>query len=76
MKSEKHKYYLQDLISFIKEEARNSKLNKVKSPSDYNKGHLMAYYEVISLMKEQAIVFDMDLEELGLNDIDPESDLL
>ncbi|MDN3506636.1 MAG: hypothetical protein P0S96_05355 [Simkaniaceae bacterium] len=75
-KNEKFEHYLQDLISFIKEEAKEAKLNKTKTPSDFNKGHLMAYYEVISLMKEQAIVFDIDQEELGLSDIKPESDLL
>jgi len=36
----------------------------------------MAYYEVISLMKQQAIVFDINQEELGLDDIDPELHLL
>lgn len=36
----------------------------------------MAYYSVISLLKHQALVLNMDEKELGLANIDPDTDLL
>lgn len=39
-------------------------------------GRLMAYHEVISLMQQQARAFGVPLENLNLNDIDPERGLL
>jgi hypothetical protein len=79
MDDEKYKGYLTDLISLLKEQAREAKsdANKPeKGYEGYNQGHLMAYYSVISLLKHQAIVFNMDEKELGLADIDPDADLL
>jgi hypothetical protein len=37
---------------------------------------LTAYYEVVSLMQQQAITFGIELVELSLHDVDPERDLL
>ncbi len=37
---------------------------------------MKAYSEVFSLLKQQASVFDIDQEEIGLADIEPERDLL
>ena len=70
--------YLLDLGLLLKEQAREAKmsiLNKSRS-DDFARGRLMAYHEVISLMKEQAIAFGLGLEDLNLHDIDPEKDLL
>jgi hypothetical protein len=36
----------------------------------------MAYYEVVSLMKEQAVAFGIDSARLSLADVDPDQDLL
>ena len=36
----------------------------------------MAYYEVISTMKNQASVFDLEQEDLSLSDIEPDRDLV
>jgi len=36
----------------------------------------MAYHTVISLMKNQATVFNIDEEKIGLAEIEPERDLL
>jgi hypothetical protein len=36
----------------------------------------MAYYEVLSLMHEQAIAFDLPLLDLSRDGLDPERDLL
>ncbi len=36
----------------------------------------MAYYEVVSLMQNQAISFGLPLEDVGLHGIDPDKDLI
>ncbi len=36
----------------------------------------MAYYEVLSLARDQALAFDIPLVSLGLEGFDPERDLL
>ena len=38
-------------------------------------GQLMAYHKTISLTKHQAIAFNINETELGLDDIEPEKDL-
>ena len=37
---------------------------------------LMAYHQVIAVMKNQAPFFDLKQEDLDLADIEPESDLI
>ncbi len=36
----------------------------------------MAFHEIISVMKQQAVVFNIEQKAIGLADIDPEVDLL
>jgi len=68
---ERAKGYLIDLISLIKKQAREAK-NDAENPKagfeDYNKGEVMAYCSVISLLKRQALVFNIDQNEIGLAD--------
>lgn len=78
MNDEKFKGYLIDLIALLKEQAKEAKLeadHPKEGYASYNNGYLMAYHSVISLLKNQAFVFNMDEKELGLADIDPEMDL-
>lgn len=42
----------------------------------YEQGRVMAYIEVINLMKETALNFGISLSSLRLDDIQPERDLL
>jgi hypothetical protein len=80
MEDDKLKHYIYDLGIFIKEKARQAKIEKnaaIGSPnSDYAIGYLMAMHEIISLMKQQAEVFVIKQDEIGLADIDPDSELL
>ena len=39
-------------------------------------GYLMAYHEIIDLMKQQATNFDIKQNEIGLDGINPETDLI
>jgi hypothetical protein len=36
----------------------------------------MAYHEVIAIMKNQPPFFDLEQEDIGLADIEPEQDLI
>lgn len=79
MNEERVKGYLSDSIKLLKDQAREAKKdadNPKKGFEDYNKGSVMAYCSVFSLLKHQAPAFNIDEKELGLADIDPEVDLL
>jgi hypothetical protein len=76
----KYKYYLFDLGQIIKDRALNAKGDLANEQENtngfmYESGRLMAFNEVISIMQQQADGFGIDLEELNLNDIDPDKDL-
>jgi hypothetical protein len=71
--------YVRDLGVLIKEKALEAKKESRSSPEGeraFALGRLMAFHEVISLMQQQARAFGITLEELGLDDIQPEKDLL
>ncbi len=79
MNEESLKGYLSDSVTLLKErafEAKKEADNLKEGSKGYNKGELMAYHTVISLMKTQAFVFNIDGREIGLSDIEPERDLL
>ncbi len=70
--------YLKDLIYLAKERARDAKLGADKASGDermFQSGVLMGWYSIISMMQSQAKAFDIPLEVIGLDDIDPDRDL-
>ena len=70
MKSNKYKYYLADLVDLIKEKATEA---KSRSRNDsFESGRSMAFYETLSLIKDQASAFDIDMESTGLQELNPE----
>ena len=73
-----HAFYLRDLGCLVKEAALDVKRSKDGASADqrsYELGRLMAFHEVVSLMQQQALVFQIPLDEICLQDIDPERDL-
>ena len=71
--------YLRDLGCLLKENALESRRNRDTAGDDdkpYSLGHLMAYHEVVSLMQQQALAFGIDLEDICLADLEPESELI
>ena len=80
MTDEKFKNYMFDLGMLLKDKARAAKkANDCACDEDsisYASGYLMAFHEVIDLMKVQANVFNIKQQDIGLLDIDPESELL
>ena len=70
------KFMLADLSKELLEKANLAKADATRSGSDYDKGRQFALYEVISLLTQQAEVFGVELNEIGLSGVDPERDLL
>lgn len=72
-------HYLRDFGALVKEKALEAQQSKeaARDRDDYDVqlGRLMALQEVVSLMQEQAASFEIPLERLGLDDIDPYDDL-
>ena len=79
MENQTFKNYLHDLGTLVKEHAREAKEQKASSEGsssqDYDSGYLIAWYEVVSLMQQQAEAFGIPFESLDLHDIDPDKDL-
>ena len=72
--------YLQEVSETLRERAIEAKL-AVKdsqgilgpaSTSDWRRGILMGYYEVLSTLINQAIAMDIPLEVIGLADFEPD----
>ncbi len=80
MTNDKYKNYLYDLGMLIKEKAIEAKTDKDLAIDtkdyDYKVGFLMAYNEIVSIMKQQADAFGIDQKDISLNDICPEMELL
>jgi len=71
--------YLLDLGRLLRDQALDAKQEaKVVSDPDkeFQRGRLFAYHEVVSLMQQQATAFQLPLKAIGLEGIDPETDLL
>lgn len=79
MDKESLKNYIQEISCLLKDNAKKAKLdadNPQEGDADYNTGYLMAYHEVIAIMKNQALFFSLEQEDIGLADIEPEQDLI
>lgn len=68
-----YSYFTQDLIHHILDLAQS---NQLAQPSPFNDGYNFALYDVMSLIISQAKVFQIDLAELGLANIQAERDTL
>ena len=72
--------YLYDLGIILKEKSFEAKKRELESKNldshSYDLGFLMAMHEVISLMQQQAVSFEIDPQDIGLGEIDPDRDLL
>ena len=79
MSDNRFKWYIRDVGLMIKERAKEAKSNKNKhsDPCDhsYDLGYLMAFHNIIDIMKRQAEILGIDQEDIGLADIDPSLDL-
>ncbi len=72
-----YKGYIQDLVVLLIEKCDSSS-NSILEARDgedriYQLGRQMGLYEALSLVHQQAIAFDFDLNEVKLNGIVPEN---
>jgi hypothetical protein len=78
--SDVHKNYLFDLGYLLREKALEAKeRQKQARGSDdeaFESGRAMAYYEVMSLLIGQAESFQLPIEDLHIEGLDPDRDLL
>ncbi len=73
----KYKNYLIDLASEFKFYALEAKSRYDEDKNDmYNCGYSTAFHRVMSYIVQQAETFDIELKELGLEDFDPDKDLI
>ena len=73
-KYESYKNYLKDNISIIAE-----KINELlysNKRDDFALGELTAYYDIIDIFKQQALLFDIDIKDIGLDKVDEYNILL
>ncbi|MBU0576960.1 hypothetical protein KJ742_02310 [Patescibacteria group bacterium] len=69
MKDEIYKTCLRDLIPLIAEDALEAKEDSRKYPTDFNKGRMMGYFEVLSTVKNQINPFNIGEKDIGLDKI-------
>ncbi len=72
-----YQYYLEDVIHILRQKGESIKedfLNKDKD--EFLSGQLFAYYEILDLIKSQAIAFGLDLRKIKLDELEPEDFLV
>lgn len=67
--------FLNDLIALLREEALLAKAAGQRGDL-FDKGRQQAYYEVLSLIVQQAQAFGIPLSRLGIENFNPDSELL
>ena len=76
--SDIHKNYLLDLGRHVRDAGTAAKSDAESASEDdrqFQQGRRMAYYEVLSLMEQQATAFNLPLRDLALDGFDAERDL-
>lgn len=72
--------YLRDTNALLLEKARTAKARKAAAIDTddhaYQNGRVFSYYEVISLLRDQALAFGIDPAEIDLGAVDLERDIL
>jgi hypothetical protein len=77
--SDIHKNYLLDLGRYIREAGTAAKGDAEAASDDdrqFQLGRRMAYYEVLSLMEQQAAAFNLPPHDLALDGFDADRDVL
>jgi hypothetical protein len=63
---------LEQILQAAVEAAREA----AKEGGDFAEGKQFAYYDLLSIAKEQAEIVDIDTSEIGMLDFDPDKELL
>ena len=70
-----YKNYLCEVISILKENNENLRNESKQNKDGFIDGQLFTYFDILTILKQQAIAFGIDEEELGLAEIN-ESELI
>ena len=77
---EKFKHYVLDLGRLIKESALTAVEEREKQhgqvTQEFYDGYVLGFHRVVSLMQQQALAFGSELEDLQLDNIEPDRDLV
>ena len=76
MANESVRLMISDVSRELLDKARAAKADAARFGSEYDKGRQFAFYEVVSLLTQQADAFGIDRTIIGLAGIDPERDIL
>jgi hypothetical protein len=71
-----HQYYLRDLGFLLRERAIEARIADGTSSDPFLSGVAYAYYEMMSLLENQAAAFDLPAEDVGLENFDVDAQLL
>jgi uncharacterized protein YuzE len=71
-----HALYLRDLGTLLKQDALDALKRREAKQTEFESGRVLAYYEVLSTMRGQAVAFDLPLDDLQLHDFDPDREML
>jgi hypothetical protein len=77
--SDIYRHYLLDLGRYVREAGIDARADMESASDDdrqFQQGRRMAYYEVLSLMQQQATAFDLPPRDLSLDGFDADRDLL
>jgi len=70
MENDKYKNYLKDLgvltAEYAREAIQDEKAAKGTSEEGYKTGYAMGFHSFITLMQQQAVAFEIPLDEIGL----------
>ena len=70
-----YKNYLLDTISILKANNKKFQFELKQNKDDFIEGQLFAYYDILTILKQQTIAFDTKENELGLSEL-TEADLI
>jgi hypothetical protein len=71
--------YCTDVVSYIKERALKARQERNRAVGEsrvFEEGRLLAFNEVVSILLQHAEGLDLPLAELGLDDLEPDRDLI
>ena len=76
----KFKHYVLDLGRLIKEYAMTAVEEREKqrgqATQEFYDGYVLGFHRVVALMQQQALAFGIGLEDLQLDNIEPDRDLV
>jgi hypothetical protein len=70
-----YKNYLLDTLAILLEKNKSLQEQAQQNKDEFLDGQLFAYYDILTILKQQAIAFGIDEKELGLAEIS-EADLI